>query len=234
MYRLFLIAILAIGMFSCEKEIVNCPNTTEKTFDQTGFTKITAGEAFQVTVKQGATFNIKAKGCINDLNDLDVSIQNGGFLDVRYARYKNNRYRVDLEITMPTLSQITLGGTAKGKVTGFGQQTLNMRAVLGGTATCIIEDLPPLVKAELGGTSELFLHGTTGDLIANVGGASKLHAYTATFSDIDVYTDGTAKAYIQATQSLVALAGGDSRIYYKGNPGSVNIEKTGTAQVIHE
>ena len=80
----------------------------------------------------------------------------------------------------------------------------------------------------------MFLHGTTGDLIANVAGASKLHAYTATFSDIDIYTDGTAKAYVQSTKSLVALASGNSRIYYKGSPASVNIEESGTAKVIHE
>jgi hypothetical protein len=234
MYRLLLMTVLAIGMFSCEKETKDCPSTTEKTIDLAGFNKIVAGETFHVTVKQGSSFSIKAKGCVNDLDDLQLSIQNGGVLDARYHQFKNNRYRVDLEVIMPVLTQFSLGGAAKGAVSGFDQQSTNLRATLSGTASCIIEGLPALVKADLSGSGEMFLHGTTGDLIANVAGTSNLHAYTATFSDIDIYTDGTAKAYVQSTKSLVALASGDSRIYYKGNPASVNIEQSGTAKVIHE
>jgi hypothetical protein len=234
MYKLLLMTVVAIGMFSCEKEPIECPSSIEKTIDLAGFTKIVAGEAFHVTIKQGASFSIKAKGCANDLDDLQLSIQNGGVLDARYHQYKNNRYRVDLEVTMPVLVQFSLGGAAKGAVSGFDQQSINMRATLSGTAGCIIEGMPALVKADVSGSGELFLHGTTGDLIANVSGTSKLHAYTATFSDIDIYTDGTAKAYIKSTKSLVALASGDSRIYYKGNPASVNIEESGTAKVVHE
>lgn len=233
MKKIILGLVLFIGLVSCEKETMDCPSSTEKTFTESGFSKISAGETFTVQVKQGTTFLVKAKGCSNDLNDLVVST-NGGALEFKFNRYKSDRYRVDLEITMPSLTSINLSGAAKGTVAGFGQQNTFMRAVLSGAATCTINDLPLLVAPDLSGTSQLFLHGTTTDLMANLSGNSRLNAYGATTDDIDVATSGTAKAFVQVRQSLVASVSGDSRVHYKGNPTNLQVDKSGNAEVIHE
>lgn len=233
MKNLFLGLALVVAFASCEKEKRDCPSSTEKTFNQSGFARISAGETFTINVKQGTSFSIKAKGCSNELNDLVLSDQNGT-LTIRYNQYKSDRYRVDFDITLPTLSSIALDGAATGTVTGSGQQTSFMKAVLSGTAKCTIEQLPVLVDAELSGASELTLNGTAPDLIAHLSGDAKLNAYTANFSDADVYTSGTASAKVVVQQSLFAQATGDSRIYYKGNPANVNAEQSGTAKVIHE
>lgn len=233
MKKIILGLVLFTSFVSCEKETKDCPSSTERTFAESGFTKVSAGATFTVSIKQGATYSIQAKGCANDLNDLRIKNQQGQ-LEIEFNGNRNDRYRVDLEITMPSLTSINLSGAAKGTVTGFGQQPTFMRSVLSGTATCTITDLPLLVAADLSGASELFLHGATTDLIANVSGTSRLNAYGATADDVDISASGTAKIYVQARQSLVALASGDSRIYYKGNPSNLQIDRSGTAQVIHE
>src|SRR5215204_1640131 len=133
MKNLFLGLALLVAFASCEKEKRDCPSSTEKTFNQSGFTRISAGETFTVNVKQGTAFSIKAKGCSNELNDLVLSDQNGT-LSIRYNQYRSDRYRVDFDIILPTLSSIALDGAATGTVTGFGQQTSFMKAVLSGTA----------------------------------------------------------------------------------------------------
>ncbi|RYF80161.1 MAG: DUF2807 domain-containing protein [Chitinophagaceae bacterium] len=233
MYKLILGLALAFSFFSCEKEKRDCPSSSEKTFVNTGFTRISAGETFNLTIKQGAAFSIKAKGCSNDLNDLVVSEQNG-VLTIRYNRHESGRYRVDFDITLPALSSIALDGAATANLTGFSQQAINLKTVLNGSSKCTVNDLPVLLSAELSGTSVLTVAGTASDLIAHLSGAANLHAYGARFTDADVYTSGTAKAQVQVQTSLAALASGDSRIYYKGAPTSVNIEQSGTAKVIHE
>jgi hypothetical protein len=234
MYKIILGIALVLAFASCEKEKRECPSSTEKTFSETGFTRISAGETFALKITQGTAFSIKAKGCSNDLSDLALTIAPGGTLDIHYNRYQSDRYRVDLEITLPTLSSLILSGAATATIDGFAQQTTAMRTVVSGTAKAKLNQLPVLVKADLSGSSELTLVGTASDLIATLGGESRLNAYTATVNDADVYTSGTAKAYVLVQQSLAALASGDSRIYYKGTPGSVNIEQSGTARVIHE
>lgn len=225
--------VLLFAFASCKKETKDCPSSTEKTFDLSGFTRISAGETFTVDVKQGTAYSIKAKGCSNELNDLVLTNDNGT-LTVRYNRYKSDRYRVDFEITLPTLSSISLDGAAKGTVSGFGQQASFMKAVLSGTAECTINQLPALINAELSGVTVLTLNGTAPDLIAHLSGDAKLNAYAASFSDADVYASGTAIARVVVQQSLFAQASGNSRIYYKGNPTNVNAEQSGTAKVIHE
>ena len=233
MYKLILGLALAFSFVSCEKEKRDCPSSTEKTFVNTGFNRISAGETFNLTIKQGATFSIKAKGCSNDLNDLVLSEQNG-VLTIRYNQHENGRYRIDFDITLPALSSIALDGAATATLTGFSQQAINLKTVLNGSTKCTVNDLPALLSAEVAGTSALTVSGTSSDLIAHLSGDSKLYAYGASFNDADVYTSGTSKAQVVVHKSLAALASGDSRIYYKGAPTSVNIEQSGTAKVIHE
>ena len=233
MTRILFGLILAVVFTACEKEKRECPSSAEKTFDKTGFTRLSMGGTFNVKVTQGNAFTIKARGCSQELDELVLTEQNGT-LSVTYNQQRNDRYRVDFEITMPVLSSVALDGAATGAVSGFGQQASFLKAVLSGTAKCTITDLPALVNAELSGAAELTLNGNAPDLIAHLSGDAKLNAYSATFADADVYTSGTAKAKVVVQQSLFAQASGDSRIYYKGNPGNVNAEQSGTAKVIHE
>ena len=234
MQKIILGALLLFAFASCKKEKRACPSTTEKTFPLTNFSRITAGENFSLQLKQGATYSVKAKGCSNDLDDLVLSIGQGNVLDIKYNGYKKDRDGVAFEITLPNLAALNLSGTAKAALTGFNQQTTIMRFVLSGAASCRLEGLPSLVQTDLAGTSKFDVFGSTTDLIAKLAGDARLNAYTAGFDDVDIYTAGTAKAYIQVQKSLAAFASGDSRIYYKGAPASVNVEQNGTAKVIHE
>jgi hypothetical protein len=234
MKNLLLGLALLFAFASCEKERRECPSSSEKTFDLTGFTRISAGETFTVTIKQGAVYSIMAKGCSQELSDLRLAVDQNGTLIIRYDQYKTDRYRVDFEITMPSIRSVSLEGAAKSTISGFALQPEAFKTILSGTATCTVDGLPALVSAELSGASVLNLTGLAPDLIAHLSGTAKLNAYTATFSDADVYTSGTARAQVVVQQSLFAQASGDSRIYYKGNPANVSAEQSGTAKVIHE
>lgn len=234
MKKLLLPLVFALALFSCSKEKRECVSSSERTFSFAGFSRISAGETFALQIRQGTSFDIKATGCSNDLEDLSVNLESGGTLVIKYNRYQSLRNRLNLEIMLPLLSNLALSGTATANLTGFGQQTASMRAVVSGAAVCSVDGLPGLVKAELSGTGKLNLSGTATDLLANLSGDARLNAYTATIDDADVYTSGTAKIYLQVQKSLAAFASGDSRIYYKGNPASINIEQSGTAKVIKE
>jgi len=235
MYKLILAIATILLLASCEKEKRECPSSSEKTFAFTGFNRVSAGETFRLTVKQGATFSIKAAGCVNDLNDLVLSLdQTGKILSINYNQFKRDRYRVDFEITMPVLNNLALSGAATGTVSGFGQQTSHMRTVLSGTAKCTVEQMPVLMGAEQSGETVLDLFGSSPELIAKLSGSSRLNAYTATFNDADVYASGTSKIYVQVQNYLYANASGDSRIYFKGNPANFTAEQSGTAKVIRE
>ncbi len=234
MYKFLFGIVLACFLLACEKERQPAPNPVEKTFDLSGFNRIHTGETYHVTVKHGAAFSIVAKGRAEDVADLVVSKEGSQILSIRYNTYKPDRYRVDIDITLPWLVSLNLKDAATGEVSGFEQQNSSVNVVLAGVATCRFNGLPVLVNAFLYANSELTLVGTSGDLIVSLLANAKLHAYEATFDDADVYTVAKSTAKLKVRKSLAAFASDQSRIYYKGTPASVNVEEEGSGRVIRE
>ncbi|RYZ60059.1 MAG: hypothetical protein EOO14_07685 [Chitinophagaceae bacterium] len=234
MYKYLIGIVLALFLLACEKEKIPVSNPVEKTFDLSGFTRIKAGETYHVTVQQGPAFRILAKGRAEDVADLVVAMEGSNLLSFRYDAFKPDRSRVDIAITLPSLSNLHLQDAARGEVNGFGQQNTSVRVTLAGTAKCRLNALPVLVNAFLYANSELTLAGTSGDLIVSLLANAKLHAYEATFDDVDVYAVAKATAKLKVRKSLAAFASDQSRIYYKGTPASVNVEEEGGGKVIRE
>jgi hypothetical protein len=225
---------LALLLVACKKEKPPVPVTPEKIFTLSGFSRIHAGETFHLTVKQGASYSVIAKGLGEDLNDLVATLEQGNILSLRYNSVKPGRGKVDIEITLPVLTWFHLLDLATGEATGFGGQNSILKIILAGEARCTVNQLPSLVDAYLGANSELTLAGKSGDLIASLLANAKLDAYNATFDDADVYTAAHATAKVAVLKSLAAFASDQSRIYYKGSPASVNIEESDLAKVIRE
>ncbi|MDQ3277854.1 MAG: DUF2807 domain-containing protein [Bacteroidota bacterium] len=234
MYKLLIGVALAFLLAACEKERTPAPDPVQKSFPLSGFTRIHAGETYHVTVKHGATFSVLAKGSSDDLRDLVATIEQGNILSLRYNGFKPNRYRVDIEITLPLLIGLHLTDAAKGSVQGFGQQTSALKVVLAADARCTVNQLPVLVDVFLSANSELTLQGTSGDLLASLLANAKLHAYEATFDDADVYTMARSTAKIKVLKSLTASASDNSRVYYQGAPAHVSVEELGLGKVIRE
>ncbi len=210
-----LYAVLALVFFSCEKEKRDCPASTEQSFSLTGFTKIYAGDANTITITKGDAFSIKAKGCANDLADLDLSIDADHILVIKFRNYEKNRYRVDFIITLPTLIAVNLSGAAKGHISGFQGQNSVIRTVLSGASECI-------------------LNGAGVNVAVDISGASSLEAYGVSSTEVDISVSGNSKAYVLPVHTLFAEASGNSRVYYKGNPVTTHFETSGNGKVIHE
>lgn len=234
MKKLLFILLAGLLLAACEKEKKDCPGAVERTFDLSGFTKITAAETFSLHVTKGADYSIKAKGCADDMADLALVVKPGNFLEIQYSGYKRGRYKMDFEITVPVLGSLNLAGAATATVNGFGGQSTFLRTVLNGTAQCSIDGLPLRIEAQNTGASILNLSGNADEVSGSFSGTAKLNGYTAVATLTDLHTSGSAKAYTTAGQTLIATATGDSRIYYKGAPANKTIEETGTGKVIHE
>jgi hypothetical protein len=234
MKSFILYGVLALVFFSCTKEKRDCPGSTEQSFALTGFTKIHAGDANTVTITKGDAFSIKAKGCANDLADLDLSIDANHILIIEFRNYKKNRYRVDFTITLPTLISVNLSGAAKGNISGFQGQNSVIRTVLSGASECILNGAGVNVAVDISGASKLTASGTTESLYGTISGASSLEAYGVSSTEVDISVSGNSRAYVLPVHTLFAEASGNSRVYYKGNPVTTHFETSGNGKVIHE
>jgi len=234
MKKFFLYTTLVFLFFSCNKEKHECPGSTEQNFSLTGFTKINAGDANTVTITKGDAFNIKAKGCTNDLADLDLSIDAGNFLIIKFKNYRKNRYRVDFVITLPTLVSINLSGAAKGNVSGFQGQNSVIRTILSGASECNLNGAGINVQVDVSGASKLIASGATESLYGTISGASSLEAYGVDATEVDISATGNSKAYVSPLHTFFAEASGNSHVYYKGNPVTTHFVTSGNGKIIHE
>lgn len=234
MKKWILLSSISLFLFSCEKEKQSCPGANEKNFALSGFTKINAGETFNVTVTKAAEFSVKASGCASDLADLELTISNGGFLELNYKTWKKDRYRVDFAITLPQLITLNLSGAAMGSIKGFAGQNVVIKNILSGAAQCTMQGTATNAQVELSGTSVLNLTGLTENLYGNISGNAHLNCYGVDAKEVDISASGASKAYVRPLQILFAEASGESRIYYKGSPGVANVVTSGNGKVIHE
>lgn len=219
-------------VLSCRRERVDSP-IIEKVINLNGFNKIYAGERFNLVITKGNDFYIKLKGPANDVHDMELSVANN-ILDIQYAHYENDRPRVEVIITLPTLISVNLAGAGTGTVNGFQDQPFVTRAVLSGASKLTMTGTGVNMQIEISGASRLDISGTTASLSGNISGAGKLNSYDLTATEVDIYASGGSEARVKVVQTLFAAASGGSRIYYKGNPTVKHIETSGGGQVIQE
>lgn len=225
---------LLLSLFSsCRKEGLGDSPITEKEFNLAGFTRVYAGDEINLVITKGATFQVKAKGETNYVNDMEFTIDNS-ILNIRYKTHVQNRPQVDIFITVPTLVSVALAGAGTGTVTGFQDEPHVIHAVLSGASKLSMNGTGINMHVDITGGSQFTVTGVTANLYGEISGGGKLQAYGLVSDEVDISASGGAAAYVKVENSLFASATGGSRIYYKGNPVVKNIETSGGGQVIQE
>lgn len=227
-----LIPSFLVLLFSCNKNPDNSP-VIEKEINLNGFTKIYAGERFNLVITKGDSFYIKVKGPSDTVNDIDWNVANN-ILDIQYKHYVANRPKVEVIINLPILIQLNLSGAATGMINGFHDVSHVIRTVLSGGSKCTLNGTGINTQIDISGGAELNVNGISESLYGNVSGGGKLNAYDLTSADVDIATSGGSEAKVKVVHSLSADASGGSSIYYKGNPVVKNIVTSGGGRVIQQ
>lgn len=222
----------SLVLFSCRKDADNSP-VIEKEINLTGFTKVYAGERFNIIITKGINYSVKAKGPANSVNDIDWTVANN-ILDIKYSHYQTVRPKVDIIITLPILVQLSLSGAGTGTINGFDGVSNVVRAVLSGASKCTLNGTGVNTQIDISGGSELIVNGSTESLYGNISGAGRLNAYDLASAEVDISASGGSEAKVKVTDRFFAEATGGSRIYFKGSPAIKNIQTSGGGQVIKQ
>lgn len=226
------IPVLIFVLASCRKSGWEDSPPAEKEFNLTGFTKIAAGEKFNLIVNKG-TFSIKAGGPTNDVDEIEMKVVNS-ILEIRYKNYRSYRPEVDITITLPDFVSIHLSGAATGSVNDFQDIQHVTRAILSGASKLTMNGTGINMQVDISGASQLDITGNTGSLYGSISGAGKLNAYELFSDEVDIEVSGGSTAYVNPVNAIFATASGGSRIYYKGDPTTKHFETSGGGEVIKE
>ncbi|WP_266363716.1 head GIN domain-containing protein [Tellurirhabdus rosea] len=221
---------LVFSVTSCIIDLDGGPYESDtRTFGQTGFDRLDMGSNFDITVRQGSSFDIRADGNRRDLDDLDVYVR-GGTL---YARYRNNlrsrRYETRFTITMPTLRAVDFSGASNAQVGRFTDiSSLDVR--LSGASKAEVDTDADVLFVDLSGASNLRMRGAGDELRVELSGASTLDSYDFPVRTARVDLSGASTARINVSQRLDAKASGGSSVRFRGTP-TVNSDVSGGSSV---
>jgi hypothetical protein len=226
------ITVIAFCISSCElvQQGVEPRNPEDKTFELRNFDKLEMGNAFHINVKQGTDFKIKANGDSRDIDDLIVKVNNGE-LRIYYSKWRIRRYRMEIDIEMPTIKEIDFSGATTSYIQGF--DNLDELAIdLSGSSNATLSASARFYEIDLSGASELELKGSGKEMEVDLSGASKLNAFDALVEKATLDVSGASTSRVNVSETLNIRASGASKIRYRGNPhvssnlsGSSNVEK---------
>ena len=160
-FKLLLLLTIAgiLSFTACEEDH---SEEIEKTYDLSGFTKIDLGDAFRIEISKGDTYEVKARGTVRNLDDLEMKVVNGKLM-AHYEPFHNSRNRsTEITIQLPKLTYLRLSGATETDLNGFFSTTESLESTE--------------VEAGINGASRFYgSNFRTKNFEAQVSGVSKAH-----------------------------------------------------------
>jgi len=231
-------------------------NITEKYFNLSNFNKVRLNGNYVASVTYGKDFEVKARGDIEALNNLRLGRDSTTLISTQPQKFLQciifcKTQKVYLDITMPTIERIELGGSANTILTNF--STLkNFDFTLSGNSELKIDrtivdqlqgkiygnsrlELSKLTASStnllLSGASQAFLEGKSNELNLESYGASRVEAKKFEVFNTTVKANAASFIEVWAIDMLETKLSGASIVYYKGIPALKN-STTGSSRVV--
>jgi ribosomal protein L31 len=226
-------------------------DTVEQSYEFSGFTRISAGWAFDVTVSEAKSYAVKISVDDNLQEYLDVH-KDGDTLNItlKHGRAYSNTH-LKAEVKLPRLTALTLSGASKGNVSGFASND-DFRLEVSGASHASLADMgvERLVIEVSGassavgdvnaggdawlrasGASTMDLSGRAKDANLEVSGASTVDLEDFSVQDAHAEVSGASNATVNASGTLSAEVSGASHLYYTGSPKLGDIETSGASSI---
>jgi Putative auto-transporter adhesin, head GIN domain len=214
---LFLLFALSLALFSCNDEDPGPRQNDDRSFAVVDFDRLEISEALDVTVQQGSSFSIQARGDSRNINDLEV-YKNGNTLQIKFDNYRNRQYTTYITITMPVIRGLDFSGAVNGRINGFTEPISRFDLSLSGASMGQLDVNANEIYALLTGASNLRIHGTGKKIEASVSGASQFTAFDYPVEMARLTVTGASHAKINAAAQLYVSASGASEVLYRGTP----------------
>ncbi|MBB3838828.1 hypothetical protein FHS57_002834 [Runella defluvii] len=217
---IFLFALLALFAQSCvfiSEGTLTPLDPTSQTFNLRDFDQLEMGNAFDVRVRQSGQFSISVRGDRRDVQDLDVYVDRSGKLVMKYRNWRVRRYDMEVDITMPTLTEVDFSGATTSTIEGFTNgRTLDVE--LSGASKSVIDSDWDRINVDLSGASDLVLHGQGLTIAGELSGASRVDAFDYPVDNVDLDLSGASTARVLVGKTLRVNASGGSTLRYRGTP----------------
>lgn len=202
-----------------------------KTFEVSNFEVLNIAGPFRVEVKQDTAYSLTLTGDEEAVEDVEVNASNSA-LEFSYGKAFTNddKERIAVTLTMPTLSALRLNANAQVNVSDFDSNNLSLD--MAGSSEAFVEAEVQSISLNMRGASGLKLYGKAQQIDANLSGAARLDALEMEIEDASVESSGASKAKMNVRGELNVDPDDSSRIEYRGNP-ELNVTNGNENKVSH-
>jgi phage shock protein PspC (stress-responsive transcriptional regulator) len=203
----------------------------QREYDIEDFNELNVKNAITVYLKQGDEYSVILNGRKRDVDEVVIDKTDEELsIDYKGGIIKPNQQRdkVKVYITCPSISSLDLGGSARVFADGFEENFIDLH--LTGAALCKLDIDVSSVYAKIEGASRLEMSGFCNEMEMEVLGASTLEAFDFIVEDLELRTQSASTARVFATERLRIRSGGASKVLYRGEA-QVEIEKSGTSSI---
>lgn len=183
-------------------------NHIDETHDVSGFDKLEIGGVYELTVKVGKEFSVRTSGHEKEVEDMKINVD-GDTLVVGHKKkmmrnFKGSKNGIQIDITMPALNSIAIGGVAEGDISGIDADRL---------------------EVQIGGVGGLEFSGKCKTLEIEVGGVGEVDARDLKCESADVQLAGVGEIDVYARHSIDVQTAGVGEVNVYGKPKHVEKSK---------
>jgi predicted small secreted protein len=222
-----IVLVLGVLLAACNVQggtVMGSGNIVDHKVEATGFDRVEAGGAFQVTINQSESYSVLIRIDDNLVRCLDTYVS-GGTLSIGFKSecWISHATKMEAEITMPALTGVELSGASHGRITGF-DSSKDLKIEVSGASSLQGDISAGNVTVNASGASSVTLTGAGGNLTAEVSGASRADLEDFPVRDASVEVSGASSATVYPSGRINVEASGASHVYYLGEPtlGTVN------------
>ncbi len=221
-----------------------------RNFENSGFTKVEIGYAFEAVISQEDSFTVEITLDDNLFEYLDIS-QSGETLTITMKPgnvFTNVTQRVI--ITLPDLERLELSGASQGNVTDFtslhdidfklsGASQMDISGVsspdiileLSGASSIDGSMTMTNGSFDLSGASSITLDGSAQGIRVDASGASQANLDDFIILNARINLSGASDATVNISGQLTGDISGASTIYYIGDPTLIDVAESGASSV---
>jgi hypothetical protein len=225
-----LLLLAGCSNFSMGNAVTGSGHTVAKPFDLAGFSKLSAGSAFQVNVTQGASYSVVVTIDDNLVEYLDVT-KSGDTLRLSLKPDVGMRNAtLQAQVTMPELTGLDLSGAAHTTLAGFSSEKPVTVGLSG--ASHLQGDLRSGdAQFHLSGASKVELRGSASNLKVSASGASRTQLDQFNVKEAVVDASGASHITLNVADKLEAEASGASHVRYLGQPQVLKSHTSGASSI---
>lgn len=211
-----LLALIALGLSSCDYGIVGNGNVEERKESIGEFTRLEIDGNFDVYLEQTSTPYLRIEADEN-LQDIIKVRQNGNQLEIEAEEHIMRAKKKNLYIGFSDLARVDLSGAIdiKGKTP---VEVQSLAFFCSGAVEMRLEVLTEKLRLEVSGAANIDLEGRAQELDLQLSGAGDFKAVDLRAERVRVELSGAAQARVYATEDLRVDISGAGSVRYKGEP----------------